>query len=152
LVFPGRAKLPSNARIRSQSLAGPFPISAGMSLKGFTLVEVLVALVIFAIGALGVAAETAALTRRIAQEHLLAVVSEATTSRLERLRANACRVRNDGMESVSYRSIPVAEIQWSWRDPGDSTYGVTLVTVPSGTRLGTPIRSDTLRASVWCRR
>lgn len=123
-----------------------------MSPKGFTLVEVLVALVIFAIGALGVAVETAALTRRIAQEHLLAVVSQATTSRLERLRANACQVRNDGLEFVSEHTITVAEIQWHWRDPGDSTYQVTLVTAPSGTRVGTPIRSDTIRATVWCRR
>lgn len=123
-----------------------------MSPKGFTLVEVLVALVVFAIGALGVAAETAALTRRIAQERLLAVVSEATTSRLERLRANACQVRNDGIESVSHHAIIVAEIRWSWRDPGDSTFQVTLVTAPSGTRVGTPIRSDTLSASAWCRR
>ena len=117
-----------------------------MSLKGFTLVEVLVALVVFAIGALGVAAETAALTRRLAQERRLAVISEATTGRLERLRANGCRSRSDGIESVNYHTIPVAEIRWSWRDPGDSTYQVTLVTAPSGTR------SDTLSASVWCRR
>ena len=123
-----------------------------MSLTGFTLVEVLVALVVFAVGALGLTAETAALTRHIAREHRAAALAEAVTGRLERLRANACRARSDGVELVRYHTVPIAELQWTWQDPGDSTYQVTLVTAPSGTLAGASIPPDTLTARLWCRR
>jgi len=122
-----------------------------MSRMGFTVVEVLVALVIFAIGALGIAAETAALTRLMAQGQRASVVTRAATARLERLRASACVARSDGLETVRVGSAPLADLQWSWRDPGDSAYLVTLLTGPAaGGRA--PIRADTLHAVVWCRR
>lgn len=122
-----------------------------MSRAGLTVVEVLVAMVIFAVGALGFAAETAALTRLLAQGHRAAVVTAAATGRLERLRAQACAVRSNGVETVRYHSAPIADLQWAWSDPGDSTYRLMLWTGPAaGGRVVT--RIDTLHAVVWCRR
>mgnify|MGYP001251257347 CR=1 FL=1 len=123
-----------------------------MSRHGFTLVEVLVALVVFAIGALGLAAETAALTRQIGIGQRAAVVTAAATARLERVRARGCESRADGVETVRYHSVPLADLQWTWRDPGDSAFRLTLVTVPLGVAARTSIPADTLTTVVWCRR
>jgi prepilin-type N-terminal cleavage/methylation domain-containing protein len=123
-----------------------------MSRNGFTLVEVLVALVIFAIGALGLAAETAALTRQIGIGQRAAVVTAAATARLERARARACESRADGIETVRYHSVRLADLEWSWRDPGDSAFRLTLVTVPFGAPARSSIPADTLTTVVWCRR
>lgn len=122
-----------------------------MTRTGFSVVEVLVALVVFAIGALGFAAEIAALTRLLAQGHRAAAVTQAAASRLERLRANGCRSRSNGGETLTVNSVRIAEIAWSWSDPGDSTYGLTLRTaplLPGNARVPT----DTFDAVLWCRR
>lgn len=131
---------------------GRFPYSRVMSRDGFTLVEVLVALVVFAIGALGLAAETAALTRQVGIGQRAAVVTAAATARLERLRARACASRTNGVETVRHHSVPLADLHWSWRDPGDSAFRLTLVTVPFGAPARSPVPADTLTTVVWCRR
>jgi prepilin-type N-terminal cleavage/methylation domain-containing protein len=123
-----------------------------MTRTGFTVVEVLVALVVFAIGALGFAAEIAVLTRLLAQGHRAAAVTQAATSRLERLQANGCRARADGGETLKVNSVPIAEIAWNWADPGDSTFGLTLRTVPFTVPGATRVPSDTFDAVLWCRR
>ena len=123
-----------------------------MTRTGLTLIEVLVALVVFAIGALGLAAETAALTRQMGRGQRAAIVSGAAMARLERLRARACDLRAPGVETVTYQAVPLAELQWSWRDPGDSAYRLTLVTVPAGALAAASIPAETLSAVTWCRR
>jgi prepilin-type N-terminal cleavage/methylation domain-containing protein len=122
-----------------------------MTRTGFTVVEVLVALVVFTIGALGFAAEIAVLTRLLAQGHRAAAVTQAAATRLERLRANGCRSRANGGETLKVNSVPIAEIAWQWSDPGDSIYGLTLRTaplLPGAARVPT----DTFDAVLWCRR
>ena len=121
-----------------------------MSRTGFTLVEVLVALVVFALGALGLVAETAALSHQIGIGQRAAIVTGAATARLERQRTLACASRSDGRETVQYHAVPLADLVWSWRDPGDSAYRLTLTTVPVGPWA--PVQADTLTAVVWCRR
>jgi prepilin-type N-terminal cleavage/methylation domain-containing protein len=123
-----------------------------MTRTGFTVVEVMVALVVFAIGALGFAAEIAVLTRLLAQGHRAATVTQAAATRLERLQANGCRSRADGGETLKVNSVPIAEIAWHWSDPGDSTYGLTLRTAPFILPGTTRVPTDTFDAVLWCRR
>jgi prepilin-type N-terminal cleavage/methylation domain-containing protein len=58
--------------------------------KGFTLLEVLVALVIFAIGILGLSANAALVSRLAGNGSRLTVAGTVATARLEQLRALPC--------------------------------------------------------------
>jgi len=117
---------------------------------GFTLIEVLVALVVFALGVLGLAAETAALTRMLARAQRAAAVTAAAAARLERLRAGACAVRQDGTETLSRGSATIATLQWTWSRMGDSTYQVRVVAHP-GPETGSRARAESLGAVLACR-
>lgn len=120
--------------------------------RGFTVVEVLVALIVFAVGILGLAAETAALTRALARTRRTAIVSAAATARLERLRNVACGVPADGTEPVLQHQTPLARLEWTWGQGLDSTVRVRLVTVPAGPQAHPLVRPDTLTAVFPCRR
>ena len=117
--------------------------------RGFTLVEVLVALLVFAVGALGLAAETAALTRLAARSRRAVRVSLAAAARLERLQLGACDARTNGTELVMYGSSALAALHWSWSQAGTG-YEVRLVTAPGPLTMGPAAPAETLRAVVSC--
>ena len=120
------------------------------SARGFTLVEVLVALIVFAVGMLGLAAETAALTRQLARAQRAAFVSAAAATRLERLRAAACGTRADGAETVLRGGAKLAVLQWTWSNAGDSTYRVRLVSSPVAPATRGIAPPETLNALIPC--
>lgn len=120
--------------------------------RGFTLIEVLVATLIFAVGLLGLAAGTAGLTQHLARARHGAVVSAAAASQLERLRAAACGVRADGSEFVQRGGVRLALLTWSWSDEGDSLYRVRLATTAAVSFARPLVRRDTLSIVVPCRR
>jgi prepilin-type N-terminal cleavage/methylation domain-containing protein len=116
---------------------------------GVTLVEVLVALLVFAVGALGLAAETAALTRLVARARRAVRVSAAAAMRLERLQAGACNTRTNGTELVMQGGSALAALHWSWGRAGTG-YEVRLVAVPGPLTMGPAAPAETLRAVVSC--
>lgn len=120
--------------------------------NGFTLVEVLVALLVFAVGALGLAAETAALMRQAARSRRTARVSAAAAMRLERLQAGACEVRANGTELVMQGGSALASLHWSWSQAatGATRYRVRLVTAPGPLTMGPAAPAETLLAVVSC--
>lgn len=120
--------------------------------RGFTVVEVLVALIVFAVGILGLAAETASLTRALARTQRAAVASSAAVARLERLRVTACGTPEDGMEPVLHHGTTLARLEWTWGLAADSTPRVQLVTVPAGPATHPLVSPDTLTAVFPCRR
>jgi prepilin-type N-terminal cleavage/methylation domain-containing protein len=119
--------------------------------SGFTIVEVLVALVVFALGVLGMAAETAALTRLLARGRRAAAVTAAAAGRLERLRSGACLERRDGADTLARGSAALATLRWTWSaaPATDSSYRVELIAVPAPASrpLGA---AETLRAEIPC--
>ena len=120
--------------------------------RGFSVVEVLVALIVFAVGILGLAAETASLTRALARTQRAAVASSAAAARLEWLRITACGTPEDGVEPVLHHGTILAQLEWTWGLAGDSTPRVQLVTVPAGPAAHPLVRPDTLTAVFPCRR
>lgn len=132
---------------------GPSAILGHMAgTRGFTVVEVLVALIVFAVGILGFAAETASLTRALARTRRAAIASAAATARLERLRVTACDLPADGVEPVLHHRTQLARLVWTWTVAGDSTSRVRLVTIPAGPAASPLVRPDTLTVLFSCRR
>lgn len=118
---------------------------------GFSLVEVVVALLVFAIGALGLAAEIAALTRQVAHSRRAARVSAAAAMRLERLQAGACTTRSNGTELVMQGGSALAALHWSWSTAGAGTvFQVRVVADPGPLTMGRAVPAETLRAVVSC--
>src|SRR3989442_12755067 len=116
---------------------------------GFTWPEVLVALVIFAVGMLGLTAETASLVRALGRARRAEEVTAVAGARLERLRAGGCGGCVDGSEIVRQGATPIAQLDWTWSDLGDSTYAVRIVVAPAP-RLAPAFGPGTLqRGFLW---
>ena len=87
--------------------------------RGFTLIETVFAIFIFAVGALGLAATTAVVIRSLAQAAVRERAVRIASNRLETLRALSCAGARNGTESVQ-------GIRASWTlSPGGSLMSAT---------------------------
>ena len=126
--------------------------------RGFTLAEVLVALVLLAVGLLTLAGETGRLVRQLGRADRSRRVSEAAARRMERLRAEGCVARVAGAEEVGFGGkgggASLATLAWEWSTIADSAYAARLVTVPVPEAALVPSfgRPSTLLTAVDCRR
>lgn len=74
--------------------------------KGLTLVEVIVAMLVFAVGGLGLAAGSAVVVRQIARSTLRANSMTIARSRAERAHASGCSATSSGEERrLGIRSV-----------------------------------------------
>ncbi|MDQ3672848.1 MAG: prepilin-type N-terminal cleavage/methylation domain-containing protein [Gemmatimonadota bacterium] len=109
--------------------------------KGYTLLEVIVALVVFTTGALGLAAGSAIVTREMGVNGIRAAAARLASNRQERV-ASACRTAQSGSEtSGSVRSV------WTISRP-DSARLRLAGTISYPTRRG--IRTEPYALAVWC--
>jgi prepilin-type N-terminal cleavage/methylation domain-containing protein len=110
--------------------------------KGFTLVETIVALLLFSVGGLALTSTAAIIGRQLKVDDVRERAGRVAVSRLETLRAN-CRGATSGGELLQgVRS------QWSVR----ATDAARLTLVESVSYTGwTGARSDTYSAVVQCR-
>ncbi len=117
---------------------------------GFTLLEVLVALVLLTIGLLVLTAQTASLLRALARARRAEEVTVAATARLEQLRATGCVARTDGSESVRQGAGTIARLDWGWSPDADSAHRLRLVVTPAAAPVR-PIPAETLTLVLRCR-
>lgn len=117
--------------------------------SGFTLLEVLVALVVLTLGLLGLIAQTASLVRALARVRRAETITTAAAARIEQLRATGCVARADSAEVVRQGSA-IARIEWSWSAAADSSRRVQLIATPRATPIPA-LPPETLTMVLPCR-
>lgn len=112
-----------------------------MNRRGFSLVEVMIAIVILATGVLALAASSAAVTRLITQGGGLGRAAAAAEGRVELLRATPCA-------SLSSSSAYDGPYLVTWAVTGSGNLRTVVVTVSYGT--GRSTRTDTFNTTISC--
>lgn len=116
--------------------------------RGFTLVEVIVAIVVLTVGILGLATTAALVTRMIARGQRSAVATTYATQRLEQLRVTGCTSQAAGSEDLFRGSTRVARNSWSFISVGNSTWRVVVVAqyITANNRW----RTETIESQISC--
>ena len=117
--------------------------------RGFTLLEVLVALVLLSIGILGVAMSAALVSRMVGDGSRLTLAATIAITRLEQLRAIPCASATSG--TTITRGI---EERWSVAAMGAGLRALEVqlsVRYPLRTQSGTgPTRTQLFRGAIHC--
>ena len=110
--------------------------------SGFTLVEVIIAIIILSVGLLGLASTAGLVTRMIGQGQRYSEAAWMASQRFETLRSQTC-------ESMSRGSASAGQFSSSWTvTPVGTVVNRITVEVTSPTGVGT--RIDTFATSVAC--
>lgn len=96
--------------------------------RGFTLVELMVAVVVLGVGLLGLLSTTATVTRMIARGRRAALAATFAEQRLERLRLTACVSQVGGTEVRPSAGPPVDSLTWRFVDAGNHHWQIVLRT------------------------
>ena len=118
--------------------------------RGFTLVEIIIAIVVLTVGLLGLVSTAALVTRMIARGQRSAVASTFAAQRMELLRPAACidAQRVNGTDTLYRGSTWVAINNWTWTDQGNLYYRARIVTTYKTVK--NRVRTDTLEVGVPC--
>lgn len=103
------------------------PARPGDSRRGFTLVEVIIAVVILTCGVLGMAGTTALVVRQITLSDLATERCAAIQTAIERLRAQPYSSLSSGSDSVG-----IFAVQWTVASSGTHAKSVRVVTTGPG--------------------
>ncbi len=118
--------------------------------RGFTLVEIIIAIVVLTVGLLGLVSTAALVTRMIARGQRSAVASTFASQRMELLRPAACIAaqRTNGTDTLYRGTTWVAINNWTWTDQGNLYYRARIVTTYK--TVQNRVRTDTLEVGVPC--
>lgn len=118
--------------------------------RGFTIVEVIVAILVLTIGLLGLVTSAALVTRMIGRGQRSAVAAAYAGRRLEMLRASVCWSQTPGSEVLMRGATPVDSVSWSFVALSNQTWQI-LLTSKYPTALGN-WRTDNFETEVSCLR
>ena len=116
--------------------------------RGFTIIEIIIAIIVLTVGVLGLVTTAALVTRMIARGQRSAVASAFGSRRLEQLRAAACTVRNNGADTLYRGSNWVAFNSWSFTDAGNQNYRLKVVTTYKTVK--DQVRRDSTETTIPC--
>lgn len=110
--------------------------------RGFTLVEVMIAVLVLSVGLLGLASTAALVTRMIGQGDRYSEATVLASRQIEAIRARRCAAVSNS-ETVGQYTV-----KWTLTSALNGRAQQVVVTVTSPTGRGT--RSDTFYATVVC--
>lgn len=118
--------------------------------RGFTIIEVIIAIIVLTVGLLGLVTTAALVTRMIARGQRSAVAATYAAQRMERMRPAACIPAQQvpGSESLYRGSTRVATNDWTFANAGNNTFRLRVITTYLTSNNRT--RTDTLETSVSC--
>lgn len=117
--------------------------------RGFTIIEIMIAIVILTMGILALVSTSALVTRLIARGQRSAMAGTFAASRLEKLRITACTAgRANGSDTLYRGSTWVAANTWTFTTLSGSTYRILLTTKYKTVKNRT--RTDSLETEVLC--
>ena len=118
--------------------------------RGFTIVEIIIAIVVLTVGLLGLVTTAALVTRMIARGQRSANASAFAARRLERLRPAACITaqRVGGSDTLYRGSAWVAINTWTFTDVGSNTYRLKIRT--TSRTIKNRVRADSTETTIPC--
>ena len=118
---------------------------------GFTILEIMIAVVILMVGMLGLVMTAALTTRMMGRSNRAQLAANYASKRMEMMRSSACIVgqRNNGVDTLYRGSAMVAYNTWSYTDMGSQSYRLRVIT--RWETVKNQMRSDTLEQGVPCR-
>ncbi len=94
--------------------------------QGFTLIEVIIAVLVLTIGLLGLVTSAALVTRMIGRGHRSGVEVAFSQRRIEMLRSTACTNQATGTDVLMRGGVPVDSLSWQFVNRGNSTWQVIM--------------------------
>jgi len=118
--------------------------------RGFTIIEVIIAIVVLTVGILGLVTTAALVTRMIARGQRSADAAAFASRRLERLRPATCIAaqRVSGSDTLYRGSTWVAINTWTFTDAGDNNFRLKVVTTARTIQNRT--RRDSTETTIPC--
>jgi len=118
--------------------------------SGFTIIEIIIAIMVLTVGLLALVTTAALVTRMIARGQRSAVASMFASQRAEQLRPAACipAQRVNGSDTLWRGTNWVAYNTWTFVDEGNLYYRIRVATVYK--TIKNQLRVDTLEMGVSC--
>jgi Tfp pilus assembly protein PilV len=118
--------------------------------QGFTIIEIIIAIIVLTVGVLGMVTTAALVTRMIARGQRSAAASAFAARRLERMRVAACidAQRINGTDTLYRGSNWVSANTWTFTDAGNLNYRLKIVSVYKTEKDKT--RSDSTETTISC--
>lgn len=117
--------------------------------RGFTIVEVIIAIIVLTVGLLGLVATSALVTRMIARGQRSANAANFAGNRLELLRVTGCKTQTAGKDTLFTQSrTPAAINSWVFTDATNRHWTI-VDTLRYQTSKGA-WRTDILETQVSC--
>lgn len=118
---------------------------------GFTIIEILIAVVVLMVGVLGLVMTAALVTRMMGRANRAQMAANYASQRMEKMRTAACIAgqRNAGVDTLYRGSRMIAYNTWSYTDMPNGSYRLQVITRWETTN--NKLRADTLEQGVPCR-